>query len=70
MPLTWTAFIAAYGLTDPAENINCVFGPGEPQEFMPRLAWLGIVLVVYPLAVMVPAHFILKRLFGRGDRTS
>jgi hypothetical protein len=30
---------------------------------MPPLAWLGLVMVVYPLAVMLPAHYILKRLF-------
>jgi hypothetical protein len=63
MPLTWAAFIATYGLTDPDENINWVFGPNEPQELMPPLAWLGLVMIVYPLAVMLPTHFILKRLF-------
>jgi hypothetical protein len=63
LPLTWAAFIAAYGLADPNENINWVYGPNEPQELMPPLAWLGLVIVVYPLAVMLPAHHILKRLF-------
>jgi hypothetical protein len=63
LPLTWMAFIGAYALADPEENINWVYGPNEPQELMPPLAWLGVVMVVYPLAMMVPAHFILKRLF-------
>ena len=63
LPLTWAAFIATYGLTDPEENINWVFGPSEPQQIMPSLAWLGLIMVVYPLAVILPAHYILKRLF-------
>ena len=63
LPLTWMAFLGAYGLADPAENINWVYGPGEPQGVMPPLAWLGVMMVVYPLAVMLPAHYILKRLF-------
>lgn len=63
LPLTWAAFLGAYGLGDPAENINWVYGPGEPQGVMPPLAWLGLMMVVYPLAVMLPMHFVLKRLF-------
>ena len=66
LPLTWAAFIAAYGLADPNENINWVYGPNEPQDWMPPLAWLGIVMVVYPLVMMLPAHYILKRLFPVG----
>jgi hypothetical protein len=68
LPLTWMAFIGAYGLADPGENINWVYGPNEPQEWMPPLAWLGLVMLVYPLVVMLPMHFILKRLFPERPR--
>lgn len=68
LPLTWMAFIGAYGLADTGENINWVYGAGEPQEWMPPLAWLGLVMVVYPLAVMLPMHVILKRLFREPPR--
>jgi hypothetical protein len=63
LPLTWLAFIGAYGLADPGENINWVYGPGEPQDWMPPLAWFALVMVAYPLLVMLPMHFILDRLF-------
>lgn len=68
LPLTWMAFVGAYALADPGENINWVYGPNEPQEMMPPLAWLGLVMIVYPLAVMLPMHFILKRLFSGPPR--
>jgi hypothetical protein len=68
IPVTWAAFIAAYGLADPAENINWVYGPNEPQTLMPPLVWLALVMVVYPLLAMLPIHVILKRLFPTGRR--
>jgi len=57
-------FILAYALTNPAENINWVFGPGaKPQRFMPRRAYLALVTVFFPLIVYWPTHLVLVRLF-------
>jgi hypothetical protein len=63
VPVTWAAFIAAYALATPDANINWVYGPHEPQELLPPLAYLGLVMAVYPLVVILPAHVVLKRLF-------
>jgi hypothetical protein len=69
-PLTMAAFIGAYVLASPEANINWVYGPNEPQDLLPPLVYLGIVMAVYPLVVMLPAHFILKRLFPTRERAT
>ena len=59
-----------YFFTDPAENINWVFGPGEIQSFMPPLFYLGLWMLVLPVFVYVPVHMLLKKLFPlRGQKT-
>jgi hypothetical protein len=57
-------FPITYAVTDPAENINWVFGPGgRPQQrFSPRV-YLLLVLVVFPLIVYLPTHFLLRAVF-------
>ncbi len=47
-------------------NINYVYGLGSdrPQDWMPPLAYLGMMLVVLPLAIFLPTHLTLKKLFG------
>jgi len=65
--LTWVVLPASYLLTDPAENINFVFGPGrEPQTWLDPQAYLALEMVSLPLLVCAPAHLLMKRLFGRG----
>ena len=59
--LTWAAFAAAYLLTEPAKNINWVYGWGtEPQTAMPAFAWFAIMCVGVPLLVMLPTHLLLS----------
>ena len=62
--LAWVILPVTYALTDPNENINWVFGPGGPPQrrLAPRL-YLLLVLVVFPLIVYVPTHFLLRALF-------
>lgn len=52
-------------LDDPSgNNVNWVHGPGEdPQEILPPLVYLGLLMVGLPLAVFLPTHLVLKRLF-------
>ena len=48
----------------PAGNVNKVLGWDDtslPQESMPRLAWLGVLLVAYPLCIYVPSHLAFSR---------
>lgn len=62
--LTWAALSASYALTGPEENINWVFGPGRKrQRTIPPLLYLGLEMIVLPIAVVLPMHFLLKRLF-------
>ena len=61
--LAWLVLLFCVSFTDPALNINCVFGPGtQRQHFM--LAWLYfLVLLIYvPLAFYLPIHLVLTRL--------
>ena len=62
--LAWVILPLTYAVTDPKENINWVFGPGgRPQRrFRPRV-YLALVLVLFPLIVYVPTHFLLRALF-------
>jgi len=54
-----------YGVTDPADNINWVYGPGStPQKRMPPLAYLATMMALFPLAIYLPTHFLLRKLFG------
>ena len=55
-----------YAVTDPADNINWVFGPGsKPQQRMPPLVYLGLLMIAFPLVVYLPTHWVLLKLFGR-----
>jgi hypothetical protein len=62
--LTWLVFMAVYALTDPDKNVNWVFGPGEkPQKRLPPPVYLGLYMLVLPLAVFWPMHLLLAWLF-------
>jgi hypothetical protein len=55
--------LVCYFLTDRAQNINWVFGPGErPQSRIPSAVYLLLVLAFFPLAVYLPTHLLLRRL--------
>ena len=53
--------------TDPnvPVNINYVYGldDKQAQQWMPPLAWLGLLMVGLPLLVFLPTHLALKWLF-------
>ena len=53
-----------YWITDPAENINWVHGPGStPQTWLPPSAYLAMLLVFFPVVVYLPTHMLLLRFF-------
>ena len=57
---------ATYWLTKPADNINWVYGPGSnPQQRLPPLLYLGLLMTFFPLIVYLPTHWILLRCFRR-----
>jgi len=61
--LFWVLLIVARLITDPARNINLVHGFGkEPQQWLPPGLYLALLMVLYPLALYLPAHAILSRI--------
>jgi hypothetical protein len=48
-----------------AGNVNKLFGPRDDaiQTFMPRAAWLGVLMLVYPLAGYLPSHLVFRKVF-------
>lgn len=62
--LTWLVLPLSYALTDPAKNINWVFGPGSsPQHRIPPLAHLAVEMAALPLLAFLPMHLLLCRFF-------
>jgi hypothetical protein len=56
-----------YWLTDAADNINWVYGPGDkPQTWMKPRAYLALLMLFFPLVVYLPIHLLLRTLFARG----
>jgi hypothetical protein len=54
-----------YFFTDPARNINWVFGPGEgSQDWMPSGLYLALLMTVFPACIYLPSHLLLRWLFG------
>ncbi len=63
--LTLAVLIFCFLFTDPEKNINWVFGPGEkPQKKMAPLAYFLLLIVIIPVGVMTPTHFVLSWIFG------
>lgn len=64
--LAWIVLPLSYFFTDPAKNINWVFGPGsEPQTWMPPLLYLALLMLFLPVIVYLPTHLVLEKLFGK-----
>ncbi|WP_439880542.1 membrane-associated protein [Pontibacter sp. MBLB2868] len=62
--LTWVVLPIVYLFTDPKENINWVFGPGNnPQTRIPESLYFWIVMLFFPLFVFLPSHLLLTWLF-------
>jgi len=62
----WVVLPLTYRLADPkVENVNWVFGwTAEPQKRMPPLAYLGLVMIGFPLLLYFPTHVLLQGLFS------
>jgi hypothetical protein len=62
--LAWVVLPLTYLVSTPEENINWVYGPGEPQAAVHPLAWLAGLMAGLPLLVYLPTHWALGRLFA------
>jgi hypothetical protein len=55
-----------HALTDPADNINWVYGPGsKPQTWTNPRAYLALVMLFFPVVIYLPTHLLLCALSGR-----
>lgn len=55
-----------YALTDPADNINWVYGPGrKPQTWTSPRAYLALIMLFFPVVIYLPTHLLLSALSGR-----
>lgn len=55
--------LLSYTLTDPASNINWVFGVGaQPQTYMPGWLYLAVVMMYVPVGFYLPIHLLLWKL--------
>jgi hypothetical protein len=56
-----------YWITDPADNVNWVYGPGSaPQTRMHPRAYFALTMIFFPLVIYLPTHLLLRAVFGRG----
>lgn len=63
--LAWVVLPVTYAATEPRFNINRAFGLGtQPQRRIHPLLYLALLMLIGPLVVYVPGHFILRALFG------
>lgn len=64
--LAWIVLPMCYFITDPKrDNVNAVFGwNSTPQTRMHPLAWLGLAMLVFPVLIYLPTHFLVKAAFG------
>ena len=63
--LAWFVLPLTYWLTDPALNVNWVFGPENGRRGrMPALVHLALLMIGFPLLVYLPTHLVLQALFG------
>lgn len=62
--VTWLLLVTTYALTEPADDINWVYGlSGSPQRSIDPRAYLLLVMLLYPIAFHLPAHAACSRLF-------
>lgn len=61
--LAWIVVPITYA-AKPKENINWVYGLGNRRlEGLSPLGWVALLMLLYPLLIYVPTHFLLRALF-------
>jgi hypothetical protein len=65
--LTWLVIPVSYLFTDFERNINWVHGPfGQPQDLLAPLLYLFLLMLVWPLVVYLPVHWLMRLLHKLG----
>jgi len=59
--VAWVVLPVCYWCTDPADNINWVFGPGQrPQTWMAPGLYVVLLMLFFPLCLYLPTHLVLQ----------
>jgi hypothetical protein len=54
----------SYLVSNVRENVNWVYGFGEnPQRILPAPLFVILLMLLFPLAVYLPTHFLFARIF-------
>lgn len=62
--LTWAVLPLSYLLTERSENVNWVHGFGsQPQRMMSPRLYLALLMLLFPLAIYLPTHLVLRAVF-------
>ena len=62
--LTWVVLPLSYLLTKRSENVNWVRGFGsQPQRMMSPRLYLALLMLLFPLAIYLPTHLVLRAVF-------
>jgi hypothetical protein len=66
----WQTFVAlvvlplSYLVSNPQENVNWVYGFGQnPQRILPAPLFVILLVVLSPVVVYLPTHFLFSRIF-------
>lgn len=63
--VAWFVLPLSYLLGEPSANINWTHGFGrEPQTAMPGPLFVTVLMVLVPVALYLPTHILLRRLFS------
>ena len=63
--LAWVILLSSYLLSKPSKNVNWVYGVGsQPQKWMSPGVYLALLMILFPLIIYLPMHFLLKGLFS------
>jgi hypothetical protein len=65
--LCWAVLITCFlvlphpAVVEGAENVNKIWGWSDPyQTVMSKELWLGCVMLIYPIAIYLPSHFLFR----------
>ncbi len=62
--LTAVVLPVTYLVTGPADNVNWVYGPAEPQDWIPSYLYLALLMLAFVFLVYLPSHWLFKKLFA------
>jgi hypothetical protein len=63
--LAWVILPVTYFFSRRSDNVNWVFGfGGKPQQWLPPSLYLILLMIMFPLVIYLPTHFLLKKILG------